>query len=133
MEPGLIDTRSTVAPASCAARMGSVSSTCSTPSVARTAMCFPESSLATGITPLEWLLPVRRKGLRAPVTRRQRRDETWLQGHEFSSPDRAQCDSADGTYTSSRSREYGMFKEFREFLFRGNVIDLAVAVVIGTA
>jgi large conductance mechanosensitive channel len=26
-----------------------------------------------------------------------------------------------------------MFKEFREFLFRGNVIDLAVAVVIGTA
>ncbi|MEU2039165.1 large conductance mechanosensitive channel protein MscL [Nocardia niwae] len=26
-----------------------------------------------------------------------------------------------------------MLKEFRDFLFRGNVIDLAVAVVIGTA
>ena len=26
-----------------------------------------------------------------------------------------------------------MFKEFREFLMRGNVIDLAVAVVIGAA
>jgi large conductance mechanosensitive channel len=26
-----------------------------------------------------------------------------------------------------------MVKEFRDFLFRGNVIDLAVAVVIGTA
>jgi len=26
-----------------------------------------------------------------------------------------------------------MLKEFREFLFRGNVMDLAVAVVIGTA
>jgi large conductance mechanosensitive channel len=26
-----------------------------------------------------------------------------------------------------------MIKEFRDFLFRGNVIDLAVAVVIGTA
>ena len=26
-----------------------------------------------------------------------------------------------------------MLKEFREFLFRGNVIDLAVALVIGTA
>src|SRR2546423_7313719 len=27
----------------------------------------------------------------------------------------------------------GMFKEFREFIARGNVIDLAVAVVIGAA
>ena len=26
-----------------------------------------------------------------------------------------------------------MFKEFREFLLRGNVVDLAVAVVIGAA
>ena len=26
-----------------------------------------------------------------------------------------------------------MFKEFRDFLLRGNVIDLAVAVVIGAA
>ena len=26
-----------------------------------------------------------------------------------------------------------MIKEFREFIFRGNVVDLAVAVVIGTA
>jgi len=26
-----------------------------------------------------------------------------------------------------------MFKEFREFLLRGNVLDLAVAVVIGAA
>jgi large conductance mechanosensitive channel len=26
-----------------------------------------------------------------------------------------------------------MLKEFREFIFRGNVVDLAVAVVIGTA
>jgi large conductance mechanosensitive channel len=26
-----------------------------------------------------------------------------------------------------------MFKEFREFIFRGNVVDLAVAVVIGAA
>jgi large conductance mechanosensitive channel len=26
-----------------------------------------------------------------------------------------------------------MIKEFRDFLFRGNVVDLAVAVVIGTA
>ncbi len=26
-----------------------------------------------------------------------------------------------------------MIKEFREFLFRGNIVDLAVAVVIGTA
>src|SRR3954462_11053607 len=30
-------------------------------------------------------------------------------------------------------REAIMVKEFREFLFRGNVIDLAVALVIGTA
>ena len=27
----------------------------------------------------------------------------------------------------------GVVKEFREFLFRGNVVDLAVAVVIGAA
>ena len=27
----------------------------------------------------------------------------------------------------------GMFKEFREFVLRGNVVDLAVAVVIGAA
>jgi large conductance mechanosensitive channel len=27
----------------------------------------------------------------------------------------------------------GMLKEFKEFLFRGNVVDLAVAVVIGAA
>ena len=26
-----------------------------------------------------------------------------------------------------------MLKEFREFILRGNVVDLAVAVVIGTA
>jgi large conductance mechanosensitive channel len=26
-----------------------------------------------------------------------------------------------------------MFKEFREFLLRGNVVDLAVAVILGTA
>ena len=26
-----------------------------------------------------------------------------------------------------------MFKEFRDFLFRGNIVDLAVAVVIGAA
>ena len=26
-----------------------------------------------------------------------------------------------------------MFKEFRNFLFRGNLVDLAVAVIIGTA
>jgi large conductance mechanosensitive channel len=30
-------------------------------------------------------------------------------------------------------RRYGMIKEFREFMFRGNVVDLAVAVVIGAA
>lgn len=27
----------------------------------------------------------------------------------------------------------GMLKEFKEFAFRGNIVDLAVAVVIGTA
>ena len=30
-------------------------------------------------------------------------------------------------------REFGMLKEFRDFVLRGNVIDLAVAVVIGAA
>jgi len=34
----------------------------------------------------------------------------------------------------ARRREAGsMFKEFKEFLLRGNVIDLAVAVIIGAA
>jgi large conductance mechanosensitive channel len=31
------------------------------------------------------------------------------------------------------SREAAMLKEFRSFLLRGNVVDLAVAVVVGTA
>ena len=31
------------------------------------------------------------------------------------------------------AQESGMIKEFKEFLFRGNVVDLAVAVVIGGA
>jgi large conductance mechanosensitive channel len=33
----------------------------------------------------------------------------------------------------SDSQEAGMFKGFRQFMLRGNVIDLAVAVVIGGA
>ncbi len=32
-----------------------------------------------------------------------------------------------------RHERVGMLKEFREFILRGNVVDLAVAVVIGTA
>ena len=32
-----------------------------------------------------------------------------------------------------RARKRGMLKEFRAFLLRGNVVDLAVAVVIGAA
>ena len=31
------------------------------------------------------------------------------------------------------SRESGMFKEFKTFIARGNVLDLAVAVIIGAA
>src|SRR3989440_9838846 len=31
------------------------------------------------------------------------------------------------------SRGRGLFSDFKKFLFRGNVVDLAVAVVIGTA
>ena len=31
------------------------------------------------------------------------------------------------------NRADGMLKEFREFILRGNVVDLAVAVVIGAA
>src|SRR5690606_23080753 len=34
---------------------------------------------------------------------------------------------------SGQSRRAVMFKEFREFIARGNVIDLAVAVIIGAA
>ena len=34
---------------------------------------------------------------------------------------------------SSVSRTKGLFSDFRKFLLRGNVVDLAVAVVIGTA
>jgi large conductance mechanosensitive channel len=30
-------------------------------------------------------------------------------------------------------REWSMLKDFREFILRGNLVDLAVAVVIGTA
>jgi large conductance mechanosensitive channel len=32
-----------------------------------------------------------------------------------------------------RAREAGMYKEFRDFIARGNVIDLAVGVIIGAA
>src|SRR5688572_6852138 len=32
-----------------------------------------------------------------------------------------------------RNERVGMLKEFRQFILRGNVVDLAVAVVIGTA
>ena len=32
-----------------------------------------------------------------------------------------------------RSKDRAMLKEFREFILRGNMVDLAVAVVIGTA
>jgi hypothetical protein len=32
-----------------------------------------------------------------------------------------------------RSKDPAMLKEFREFVLRGNLVDLAVAVVIGTA
>jgi large conductance mechanosensitive channel len=31
------------------------------------------------------------------------------------------------------SQEYQMIKEFKEFILRGNVLDLAVAIVVGTA
>src|SRR3954462_4908547 len=36
-------------------------------------------------------------------------------------------------FASSKQGEPIMFREFREFIARGNVIDLAVAVVIGAA
>jgi large conductance mechanosensitive channel len=35
--------------------------------------------------------------------------------------------------TRDVEREISMIKEFREFLLRGNIVDLAVAVVIGAA
>src|SRR3954471_7393780 len=34
---------------------------------------------------------------------------------------------------SRRSRAMGLVKEFRDFAMKGNVVDLAVAVIIGTA
>ena len=46
ISPDLIESSSVVPPASSTALRGSVSSTCSTPSVARIAMVFPSSSLA---------------------------------------------------------------------------------------
>src|SRR5262249_51584818 len=38
-----------------------------------------------------------------------------------------------GRHARGRSEPRGMIKEFREFILRGNVVDLAVAVVIGAA
>jgi large conductance mechanosensitive channel len=35
--------------------------------------------------------------------------------------------------SSVRSNTVGLFSDFRKFLMRGNVVDLAVAVVVGTA
>jgi large conductance mechanosensitive channel len=35
--------------------------------------------------------------------------------------------------SSVASRSVGLFSDFRKFLLRGNVVDLAVAVVVGTA
>jgi large conductance mechanosensitive channel len=35
--------------------------------------------------------------------------------------------------SSSRERRYDMLKEFREFALKGNVIDLAVGIIIGAA
>jgi large conductance mechanosensitive channel len=39
----------------------------------------------------------------------------------------------DLTFKSAAVRTGGMLKEFRQFILRGNLVDLAVAVVIGTA
>src|SRR5215510_13668697 len=43
----------------------------------------------------------------------------------------AACDSS--TLTNYQEGGSNMLKEFKEFIMRGNVIDLAVAVVIGAA
>src|SRR5215510_2053222 len=43
----------------------------------------------------------------------------------------AACDSS--TLTNYQKGGSNMLKEFKEFIMRGNVIDLAVAVVIGAA
>jgi large conductance mechanosensitive channel len=40
---------------------------------------------------------------------------------------------ADSGYTLGSSKEWPMLKEFREFISRGNVVDLAVGVIIGAA
>jgi large conductance mechanosensitive channel len=52
--------------------------------------------------------------------------------------DRPLCDRATGGHTAClppnpESRQMGLIKEFRDFAMRGNVIDLAVGVVIGGA
>jgi large conductance mechanosensitive channel len=38
-----------------------------------------------------------------------------------------------GAESGHRSKEGRMFKEFRDFIMRGNVVELAVAVIIGAA